>query len=52
MTSPASSAIVNATGPIRQVVRNDAREERRFLVIAQGTADKAGSVVQVRSEGA
>lgn len=46
MTNPAGSAIVNATGPIRQIVRSDIRGERRFLVITEGTAARAGTVVQ------
>jgi YVTN family beta-propeller protein len=46
MTNPAGSAIVNATGAIRQVVRGEDKIERRFLVIAQGHADKPGAVVQ------
>jgi hypothetical protein len=46
MTNPAGSAIVNAVGPIRQVVQNETRGERRYLVIAEGTADQPGSIVQ------
>jgi YVTN family beta-propeller protein len=46
MTNPAGSAIVNATGPIRQIVQGDDRIERRHLVIAQGTPAKLGPVVQ------
>jgi YVTN family beta-propeller protein len=46
MTNPAGSAIVNATGPIRQVVQGEDRIERRHLVIAQGTPGKLGPVVQ------
>jgi hypothetical protein len=48
MTNPAGSAIVNATGAIRQVVRGEDRIQRRYLVIAQGHADKPGAVVQVQ----
>jgi hypothetical protein len=43
---PAGSAIVNATGPIRQVVQGEDKIERRYLVIAQGTPAKLGPVVQ------
>jgi hypothetical protein len=50
MTNPAGSAIVNAVGPIRQVVQSDARNERRYLVIVPGTADKPGRPVQVQVE--
>jgi YVTN family beta-propeller protein len=46
MTNPAGSAIVNATGPIRQIVQSDAPTERRFLVIAPGTAAQPGAPVQ------
>jgi YVTN family beta-propeller protein len=35
-TNPAGSAIVNAVGPIRQVVRGEVEAERRYLVIAPG----------------
>jgi len=48
MTNPAGSAIVNATGAIRQVVHGEDRIQRRYLVIAQGHADKPGAVVQVQ----
>lgn len=46
MANPAGSAIVNAVGPIRQVVGQDARSKRRYLVIAEGTAAQPGAVVQ------
>ncbi len=48
MTNPAGSAIVNATGPIRQVVHGEDRIQRRYLVIAEGHADKPGHIVQVQ----
>ncbi len=35
-TNPAGSAIVNAVGPIRQVVRPEETVQRRYLVIAPG----------------
>jgi YVTN family beta-propeller protein len=47
-TNPAGSAIVNATGPIRQIVRNPAGDDRRWLAIRAGTSDAPGSVVQVQ----
>src|SRR3984957_20530330 len=50
MTNPAGSAIVNAIGPIRQVVRGENEIHRRYLVIAPGTADAHGAVVQVEVE--
>jgi YVTN family beta-propeller protein len=40
-TNPAGSAIVNAVGPIRQVVQGDSGTERRYLVIAAGSAGSA-----------
>jgi YVTN family beta-propeller protein len=46
-TNPAGSAIVNAVGPIRQVVEGDDRV-RRYLVIVSGTPDRLGGVVQVQ----
>ena len=49
MTNPAGSAIVNAVGPIRQMVQSEARSERRYLVIAEGTAAAPGAVVQLQT---
>lgn len=46
MTNPAGSAIVNASGPIRQIVQGGGADERRYLVIAEGTAAEPGAVVQ------
>jgi YVTN family beta-propeller protein len=48
MTNPAGSAIVNAAGAIRQVVHGEDKIQRRYLVIAEGHADKPGHVVQVQ----
>lgn len=48
MTNPAGSAIVNAVGPIRQIVTEAAKDDRRYLVIAPGTADNPGKPVQVQ----
>jgi hypothetical protein len=48
MTNPAGSAIVDATGPIRQIVRNTDAPERRYLVIAPGDASGFGEPVQVQ----
>ena len=47
MTNPAGSAIVNAVGPIRQIVRKEALGARRYLGIREGTGD-AGAIVQVQ----
>ncbi len=48
MTNPAGSAIVNAVGPIRQLVQNSTAAERRYLVIAPGEPSKFGEAVQVQ----
>lgn len=48
MTNPAGSAIVNAVGPIRQVVKGENQIPRRYLVILSGTSDKPGAVVQAQ----
>lgn len=49
MTNPAGSAIVNAAGPIRQIVQGSASSERRYLVIAPGDSSKFGEAVQVQA---
>ena len=49
MTNPAGSAIVNAVGPIRQVVQGSDKISRRYLVIVPGTADNHGAPVQVQN---
>jgi YVTN family beta-propeller protein len=48
MTNPAGSAIVNATGAIRQVVHGEDNIVRRYLVIAEGHPDKPGPIAQVQ----
>ena len=48
MTNPAGAAIVEATGPIRQVVQRRGKTERRYLVIAPGTAAEPGKPVQLQ----
>ena len=50
MTNPAGAAIVNAIGPIRQVVRGEDKNPRRYLVILPGTPDNHGAAVQVQRE--
>ena len=51
MTNPAGAAIVNASGPIRQLVAPSAEPEaRRWLVIAPGKPDAPGAPVQVSVE--
>lgn len=46
---PRGSAIVNAVGPIRQLVQDGAEATRRYLVIATGTAEQPGAPVQLQS---
>jgi YVTN family beta-propeller protein len=48
MTNPAGAAIVDATGPIRQLVTGGGASQRRYLVIAAGTPDRLGAVVQLQ----
>ncbi len=50
MTNPAGAAIVNAIGPVRQLVRGGDKIPRRYLVILPGTADNHGAAVQVQRE--
>ena len=49
MTNPAGSAIVNALGPIRQIVQSDTEDARRYLVIAPGSMTEVGKPVQVQA---
>jgi YVTN family beta-propeller protein len=46
----AGAAIVNALGPIRQIVRGEGDGPRRYLVIAPGTAAQPGAPVQVQAD--
>lgn len=48
MTNPAGSAVVNAVGPIRQMVQAQSEPQRRYLVIAPRTGDELGAPVQVQ----
>jgi YVTN family beta-propeller protein len=50
MTNPAGSAIVNAVGPIRQIVEAKHKDERQYLVIATSMDGKPGSVVQTQAD--
>jgi YVTN family beta-propeller protein len=45
-TNPAGAAIVNAVGPIRQIAQGDGPTPRRYLVVASGTPESVGVVVQ------
>jgi len=47
MTNPAGAAIVNAVGPIRQIVKTS-DPPRRYLVIAAGTPTSIGAPVQIQ----
>jgi len=47
-TNPAGSAIVNALGPIRQIVQGEGRVQRRYLAIVPGTAGEHGAPVQIQ----
>ena len=49
MTNPAGSAIVNAAGPIRQIVDQAAKADKRYLVIASGEAAMPGGTVQIET---
>jgi YVTN family beta-propeller protein len=48
MTNPAGAAIVNAVGPIRQIVQGEAPTVRRYLVIVSGTPTSIGPIVQIQ----
>jgi YVTN family beta-propeller protein len=50
MTNPAGAAIVNAIGPIRQIVQANVPAEQQYLVIVPGTPDKLGAPVQVQEQ--
>ncbi len=47
MANSAGAAIVNAIGPIRQIVTDAAPAERRYLVIAPGMPGAIGAAIQV-----
>lgn len=50
MTNPAGSAIVNAVGPIRQIVEAKHKDEKRYLVVTTAVDGKSGEVVQVQAK--
>jgi YVTN family beta-propeller protein len=50
MTNPAGSAIVNAVGPIRQIVGPSVETNRRFLVIVLGEPTALGEPVQIETQ--
>jgi YVTN family beta-propeller protein len=49
-TNAAGSAVVNAVGPIRQVVRSADQTQRRYLVIVPGTIGNLGQPVQLQAD--
>ena len=49
-TNPAGAQVVNAAGPIRQIVRGEVDAPRRYLVIVSGSSTQPGKIVQVQSE--
>jgi YVTN family beta-propeller protein len=48
-TNPAGGAIVNANGPIRQLVTEAVADARRYLVIAPGQPGQTNAAVQVQT---
>jgi YVTN family beta-propeller protein len=48
-TNPAGAAIVNAVGPIRQLVRGEVDTPRRYLVIVAGPTTEPGKPVQTQA---
>jgi YVTN family beta-propeller protein len=48
MTNPAGAAIVNAIGPIRQLVESDVKAQRRYLAIVPVRGTEHGVPVQVQ----
>lgn len=49
-TNPAGAAIVNAVGPIRQIVHHEKKHERRYLVIVADGGSGLGDVMQIQAE--
>jgi YVTN family beta-propeller protein len=50
MTNPAGSAIVNVSGPIRQIVTAGAASARRWLVVTETNDGVPGAVLQVQQD--
>jgi YVTN family beta-propeller protein len=46
--NPAGAAIVNAAGPIRQIVDSRFPASRRWLAIREGSSDAPGAILQVQ----
>lgn len=49
-TNPAGSAVVNATGPIRQIVQDATPAARRWLAIREGRSGAPGKIVQIQQQ--
>jgi YVTN family beta-propeller protein len=49
MTNSSGAAIVNAVGPIRQIVRTRGNAQRRYVVIAPQQAGHLGAPVQIQT---
>ena len=47
---PAGAAIVNASGPIRQIVQGSTATPRRFLAVAEVVNGAPGRIVQVQRD--
>jgi hypothetical protein len=45
MTNPAGAAMVNAIGPMRQLVESDVKTQRRYLVIVPASGTELGAPV-------
>ena len=50
VANPAGAQIVNAIGPIRQVVQGGSDAPRRYLVILEGMTTKPGKTIQVQAD--
>jgi YVTN family beta-propeller protein len=50
VANPAGSAVVNAPGPIRQIVSDERPAARRWLAVREGTSLAPGRVVQVQQQ--
>ncbi|MBB3348288.1 YncE family protein [Sphingomonas sp. BK069] len=50
MSNPAGGAIVNASGPIRQIVQGSTAAPRRFLAVAEVVNGAPGRIVQVQRD--
>jgi YVTN family beta-propeller protein len=48
MTNPAGSAVVNAVGPIRQIVQGKVHVDRHYLAIFERDGEALGKAVQVQ----